>query len=217
MGGTGNHGGMTSGTAGEGAIAGMAGMAGSPSPTCGATFAVAGGGYVTGPGSSGCWHGYAFTAASSASTLSPMTFAGCASPCSLCMTGSVAASVDFSEFAAIGFNLNQAVDQTGSGTVIPAGSSLVVNFTNFSSAPLRVEIDGQNGGTVAAERWCVELGTVATGPISVPYSLFNTQCWLGGSGTPYARQPIRNVHLIVPGSNTTSTPFTVCLTGVSDG
>jgi hypothetical protein len=135
----------------------------------------------------------------------------------LCGTGSVAASLDFREFAAVGFNLNQAVDQTVPGTVIPAASSLVVNFTSSSNGPLRIAIHGPNGDTVAAERWCAELGTVAAGPVAVPYSVFNTECWLGGSGTTYARQPIRSVLLIVPGSDTSSIPFNVCFTGLSDG
>jgi len=208
----------TGGTAGSGNQAGMGagGSGGSGSPTCGASFAVTGGGYVTAPGSSGCWRGYAYTATSAGSMIMPANYQSCGDPCMLCAGGSVAPSVDFSGLGLVGFNLNQAVDQTGSATVTPTGTNLVVNFSNVTSAPLRVQIIGLNGDTVATERWCAMLPATTVGPVSIPYTSFNTQCWAGGMGTAYAKQPIKGVQLLVPGGNQASTPFAVCLTSVTD-
>jgi hypothetical protein len=149
-------------------------------------------------------------------TITPADYTSCGTPCMLCGMGSVAADVNFGGLAMIGFNLNQAADSSTVGTVTPTGTSLVVNFTNANNAPLRISIIGATGDTVATDRWCVSVTAATSGPITIPYTSFNTQCWAGGTGVAYARQPIKAVQIHVPGNNVASIPFNVCLTSVTD-
>jgi hypothetical protein len=46
--------------------------------------------------------------------------------------------------------------------------------------------------------------------------MFNTQCWEGGVGTAYAKQPIKAIQLVVPGSNTAAIAFNMCITDAKD-
>jgi hypothetical protein len=183
------------GAAGTGGVTGTGG-AGVACPTA---FSVNSGGFVTMPASGGaCWHGYAYTFhdALGTTTTSPTTFAGCGSPCSLAVTGTIGASTaanSYGTYAGVGFALNQDVGGTGtSGTVSPHGTGLTVTFDNaFSTAGLQVVLsDGTNN-------WC---SIVVSSPATILYSAFNTKCYdTPVDGTAYAKQPITGIQLDVPG------------------
>jgi hypothetical protein len=182
---------------------------------CDAAWTVGADGFVKAPvAGGGCWHGYAFAGADPTSTAMPTTFEACGAGCVLRFSGSVAPSATFSGTAYIGFNIGQAANGT-SGTVVPAGTGLIVNFTNTGGSPLRVQMQGPTGDTVATDRWCADL-VGATGPVTIPYTMFNTQCWVGGAGTAYAKQPIKAVQLVIPGADVDPVAFDVTITSVSE-
>lgn len=214
----GASGAATGGVAGAGNQGGATGgSGGNPQPTCGANFAVLSGGYVTAPGTSGCWLGYAYTSASATTTISPTSYASCSTPCMLCASGVVPATADYSGLALIGFNTAETIDASSRGTVTPRGSALVVSFTSTMSTALRVQLLGINGETSESDRWCALIPAGAGPQLSIPYSTFNTQCWEGGMGTQYVSgTPILGVQLLVAGTNLTDVPFNFCLTGVRD-
>jgi hypothetical protein len=213
--GTGTAGTGTAGTGTAGtATAGSGGSAGAPPVACDAAWTVGNDGFVKAPvAGGGCWHGYAFAGADATSMAMPTSFAMCGAGCVLQFSGSVAASATFSGTAYLGFNVGQAANGT-SGTVVPAGTGLTVNFTNTGGSPLRVQIQGPTGDTVATDRWCADL-VGAAGPVTVPYTTFNTMCW-DNSGTAYAKQPIKAIQLVIPGSDTAAVPFNVTLTSVTE-
>jgi hypothetical protein len=83
---------------------------------------------------------------------------------------------------------------------------------------LRVQIQGPNGATSAAERWCATV-VETQGKIFVPYTSFTPSCWETTAekrGTPYAMQPISAVVFNVPGK-LTATPYEYCVNGFADG
>ena len=125
---------------------------------CGASWAVNEGGYVTAPGSSGCWRGYAYLGtAVVGSMISPTTFAACGNPCMLCGAGIVAPDILYGGVAFVGFNLSQMADSDVSSAVTPTGNALTVSFSNPGGSALRVQLGGPNGATSALERWCYTL------------------------------------------------------------
>lgn len=185
--------------------------------TCGAGWAVSDGGFVTAPGASGCWRGYAYTGTGSVvgSTITPTSFGTCGSPCMLCASGTVAADIDYAGIALLGFNVNQMSDSDVAGTVMPTGTGLTVSFTNPGGSPLRIQIGGPNASTSETDRWCYNLSG-SSGTITIPYTGFSTTCW-NTTGVAYAKQPLQTVQLLVPGDDLTAVPFNICLTGVADG
>ena len=228
MGGSTSSGGASSGGASGAASGGVSGTGvggtsptggtgGIAQPTCGANFAVLSGGYVTAPGTSGCWLGFAYTSASATTTISPTGYASCGTPCMLCAAGVVPATADYSGLALIGFNTAETIDASLRSTVTPRGSALVVSFTSTMQTALRVQLLGINGETSESDRWCALIPAGAGPQISIPYSTFNTQCWEGGMGTQYlSGTPVLGVQLLVAGTNLTDVPFNFCLTGVRD-
>jgi hypothetical protein len=207
---TGGTGGDTSGTGGTG---GDGGTGGGEAIECGDGFETHVGGYVTSPGSSGCWKGYAYTITDSlGSLITPAEFSSCTEgPCSLCVSGTVAPDLDYEGFAGLGFNANQ-INETDApqGTVLPSGTGLTVGWTNAGGSGLRVQI--QNATT----QWCYTL-TGASGTVTIPYSAFMTQCWEGGASVYYAGEAITGMQLTVPGNGLYTTPFNFCLSSASDG
>jgi hypothetical protein len=99
------------------------------------------------------------------------------------------------------------------GTWTPTSTGIVVKISNSGSSPLYVNIGGPNGGTDASQRWCVPLTTFDK-PVFIPWERFNTAC-SNNSGTYYDRQPLVNVAVSVPGSNTLATPFNFCIRGMA--
>jgi len=211
--GAGNTGGATAGTTGAGGTgggaggsAGTTGAAGTSGNTCGAAFAVTSGGFITAPAVAGaCWHGYAFTGSDSGSALSPLNFGSCGTPCTLQITGTVGpatAANNYLGYAYLGINLGQDISTTGTPTVTPAGSSVTVTFAaSTGSLPLRAQL------TSGSTQWCYTI--TAASPITIPYTAFKTECW-ATTGTTYAKQPIQNFQLVVPGGATaTSVSVTI--------
>jgi hypothetical protein len=206
---TGGTGGSTGGVGGGGS----GGEAGGGTIECGTGFETHDGGYVTSPGSSGCWQGYAYTVTDSLGSLvTPADFSGCTgSPCSLCVSGVVAADLDYGGYVGLGFNANQ-IDEMDApkNSVVPTGTGLTVGWTNTGGSGLRVQI--QNATT----QWCYTL-TGASGTVTIPYSAFMTQCWEGGASVYYAGEAITGMQLTVPGNGIYTTPFNFCLNSASDG
>jgi hypothetical protein len=212
-GGTGGTGGATGGTGG-GTTGGTGGTG--VTPTCGAVFHAAEGGYVTTPSiDGGCWYGPGYTGTQVAgSTVTPTDFSACGDPCMLCASGSVAADLAFGGVAWLGFDLSHLPDDPTPMTITPNGTGIRVNFINEGGSPLRVQLGGPNADTLASDRWCVEIaGTV--GEVMIPYAAFNTQCW-DTLGTGYAGQPLQNIQLIVPGSDLGAIPFAICMAAVTE-
>jgi len=217
----------TGGTAGVGTSGAAGSAAGTPggagtgaAVACDPTWKIQTDGFVRSPAAGGaCWHGYGFTyagPATSGSTVAPANFAMCGSACTmLCASGSVGMTADYSGTGLVGFNLNQAQGGTPLPVTPVGATGLTINFTNTGGSPLRVQLLGPTGDTVATDRWCSTL-TATTGPVTIPWAMFNTQCWEGGMGTAYAKQPIKAIQLVVPGSNTAAIAFNMCITDAKD-
>jgi hypothetical protein len=158
-------------------------------------------GYVT----SGDWSGYAWTAvAGNGSTLAPADFTGLAAGERLCITGTVAASPDYSGVAILGLNLNQPPDGSEPGTVVPALEGLLVDVDNPGASELRVEIEGP-----PSQRWCAPL----VGSGFIPFTSFNTECW-SDEGEAYAGQPLSTAMIMVPGQDSADVFYDFCLDGL---
>ncbi|HWP04634.1 MAG TPA: hypothetical protein VNN72_02775, partial [Polyangiaceae bacterium] len=198
---------------GSGATGGGSGTGGGdpPSGECGDAFNVESGGYVTSPGTT-CFHGYAFTAIDSFGTIiDPEEFGACASPSCLCASGTVIGDELFQSYASFGFNVNQEpILDAPELTTAPAGAGLQISYTNTGSSDLRVQI--ASGDT----RFCYEPLVGTSGVITIPYSSFNTECWVGGDGAYFTPgTPITSIQLVMP-SKATDVPFNVCLVSVRD-
>jgi len=205
---------FTGGIANAGGAVGSGG--GASAITCDAPWTVGNDGFVKAQGAgSSCWHGYAFTGKGSASTIMPDKFSQCGAGCMLCVEGTVAKSADSGQVAFLGFNINQSPGSSATATAKPTGTGLTVSFTKSGTFPLRVQIQAKNA--TAASRWCAEI--TGASPATIPYSMFNTECWEGGAGTAYnpAMGEIEAVLLLVPGNTETDVAFSTCLTGIKDG
>ena len=209
-------GGSVTFTGGIANAGGAVGSGGAAAVTCEMPWAVGNDGFVKAQGAgSTCWHGYAFTGKGKASTIMPEKFSQCGAGCMLCAEGTVVQSADSSEVAFLGFNINQPPGSSTTATAKPTGTGLTVSFTKTGTFPLRVQIQAKNA--TAASRWCAEI--TGTSPATIPYAMFNTECWTGGAGTAYnpAMGEIEAVLLLIPGATDADVPFSACLTGVKDG
>jgi hypothetical protein len=220
-GGTGSATGGASGSTGVGGTsaptAGMTGMAGTtglPPVECGTTFTVGSDGFVRAPAAGGaCWHGYASAGGDTLSTVMPKEFGMCGVDCMLKVTGTVAPATEENMYAGVaylGFNLKQGLGATAKMTVVPTGTGIAVTYGNVGASEIvRVQI---SAGSAATTRWCAPL--VTSGAV-IPYAMFNTQCWEGGTGTAYAKQPIDTLQLIVPGG-AAEAPLDIQLTAIQE-
>ncbi len=177
-----------------------------PPPT--GPWTVHAGGYVT----SGPLHGYAWTYADPGSTISPANFSGVAANAKLCVSGTVGPKTDSSGIAILGFNLNQAEGvNTAENAWAPTGTGFTFSVTNDPGSSLRAQIQTPAGKTDPNARWCAPL---TGGGGAFPWSSFKTNCW-EGTGTAYAKQPISQVQVTVPGGNSTPVQFAFCLNSVA--
>src|SRR4051794_11384431 len=177
----------------------------------GGTFTVAAGGYVT----SGTWAGFAWTATDgkSSTTISPADFSTVAAGGSLCASGTVAGTADYSAVALLGVNLNQPTGDPAPAprTWTPTGAGVVYSVTNTGGSPLRIQIQAAGGDSDATKRWCAPI-TAGSGVIS--WSTFNTACW-DGTGTNYnGTTPLQSIMALVPG-DLVAVPFNFCLNSVA--
>ena len=212
--GTGNTSGVagTTGTGNTAGVAGTTGSGGSIGVTCGATFEASADGFVRAPAAGGgCWHGYSFAGGDTGSTITPKDFSTCGMPCMLKMSGTVGPAVapSYAGVAYLGFNLGQDNGASTVPTVTPTGTGVTVTFTaTTATLPLRAQLSG-TGSTF----WCYTI--TGASPATIPYAMFNTACW-DGSGTAYAKQPITNFELVVPGAATATSGVSVTLTSVKE-
>ena len=197
----------SAGSGGPGGDAAAGGDAGSSRASL-----VSSNGYVT----AGPWAGYGFTATDpGAATIMPdcSGASGCAPPfvgSDFCMQGTVTGRPDYSGFAMLGWNVNQAAT-TGAAMdtwAVPATGGVTVTVVNDPpTTALRVQLQGTNPHD-GSDRWCAPL--VSGQPIA--WTDFTTNCWAGGSPqnplTPGTM--IQQGSIIVPGL-LTNLPFDVCL------
>jgi len=92
-------------------------------------------------------------------------------------------------------------------TVVPTSAGVTVDVTNTGGSQLRVQIAGPNGATDPNDRWCVLIA--GTGGF-IPWGSFNTACW-GGYGNSYNGEPITQIAILVPGSDSVAVPFNFCI------
>jgi len=172
-------------------------------------WTVEAGGYVI----AGSWQGYAWTAASTenGSTITLKDFPALAAGGPLCASGSVASQYDWGGYAMIGVNLNQAQSKDAPmNTVVPTSAGVSVDVTDTGGSQLRVQISGPAGATDPNDRWCVP---IAGSGGFIPWGSFNTACW-GGYGNAYNGEPLTQIAILVPGSNSVAVPFNFCINSI---
>lgn len=191
---TGAGGGGGDGTGGTGTGVGGTGTGGGGTGVGGSGTGAGGGGGGSGDPLGGYhvngdWAGFAFTFTEEAklSTISEnpapfITMLDQDGP--YCVSGSVPGSVDYSNIAAIGFNVNQPkIEDAPVGLVASAGDGIVVDVVvNGGVDELRVQLeDGTDPSDPdsANHRWCA--GISGTGSHPLPWNAFSTKCWCGAA------------------------------------
>lgn len=163
------------------------------------------------------WAGFGFTATDpGAATITPNCTTTCVPPftgSSFCMQGSVTGRQDYSGFAMLGWNVNQAKSGTAAAATwpVPATGGITVTVVDTpSTVALRVQLQGTDPHS-STDRWCAPL---VNGKF-IAWSDFKTNCWSGGSPqnplTPGT--PIQQAAIMVPGLQT-KLDFDVCLIDV---
>ncbi len=195
------------GTAGAG-TGGKAGGGGGAAPIGGSGTGGSGtGGMNAGYITSGSWHGHTFTAKGVGSTINPTVPTETDFP--VCVSGTVAGAADSSNYAVLGFNLNQSFPNGTPLTVSPMSSTggVDVQIANFEGTPLRLQLNGPNAASDPLEQWCAPI--LPTGGITT-WDSFSYQCWTGEGAAYPIDQAITSVEVVVPGS-TVPTPFDFCV------
>jgi hypothetical protein len=170
---------------------------------------------VVGYYESGTWHGFVsaevidgtLTSESPAEALNPP----------YCMTGTVDGTDGYTGVASFVWNLNQPSTCTGSGceparaTITPELDGVALRVDNPGGTTLRVQIVEPGGLDPPDGHWCADLGT-ASGVVFVPWTDFNTNCWLPEEGTYYQNQPIEQLRVYAPGLGPDDDlPFEFCV------
>ena len=110
--------------------------------------------------------------------------------------------------AYLGFTIAQDRGSSTAATVTPTGTSLTFTFSATTGGlPIRAEVYS------SSMLWCYTISTPS--PVTIPYSSFNTHCW-DNTGTSYAKQPIENVQLVVPGGATATPNVSVTLVSIKE-
>ncbi|HWP07568.1 MAG TPA: hypothetical protein VNN72_17580 [Polyangiaceae bacterium] len=241
-GGASGAGGSSGGASGgQPPVGGMAGQgqggtiaAGGVGATAGSGAGGAAGG-STGANPPGYWtyqtmHGCAWTGIDTVSgtttTVTPKDFTmNHAADAPYCVKGTV--NADYESVALLGFNLAQpaeganctydpaAATAAGPPELAMTGMGLAISFSKTTASTLRVQMQGQDGATNGAHRWCTTI-TDAAGPVFIPYSAFTTECWEGGTPVKYNNEKISAVVFLVPG-NTAASPYDFCINGFAMG
>lgn len=158
-------------------------------------------------------------------TVTPLDFTGPGDEL-YCVEGSLYA--DYEAYVLVGFNLAEAPTMEECGlpnpdVVPPAvdieglGTGIAVRFDLQTNTTFRIVLQGPNGATDPNDRWCATMPAPdASGRAFVPFSAFNTECWGGGSGNPYAGGEIVSVAFLVPGASH-SEPYSFCVYGWAVG
>jgi hypothetical protein len=173
-------------------------------------FNVLDGGFV----STGQWHGYAWTGtdANSTSTITPADFSAVVAGGSLCVSGTVAGTPDYSAVAMLGIHLGQATGDPPPPNEGWVNTSVGIawDITNTGGSPLRIQVQGSRGETDPEDRWCIPV-TTRTG--TAAWSAFKTECW-DMYGYPYNDQPLYDIMVLVPG-DLTPVPFSFCVNSLT--
>ncbi len=167
----------------------------------------------------GDWAGFAFAFADGGATITPDNFEDMIDRDGpYCVSGTVAATADYTSIAAVGVNVSQPkMEDAPVNTLLVQGTGLLVDFTvNSGEEGIRVQIEGEDGATNADHRWCVNLtGSQNT---VIPWETFNTECWDVESGVAFnpATDRLAKVILYVPdpGETGSTLPFDFCLNDI---
>lgn len=172
-------------------------------------------GYVT----AGPWMGFGFTATDpGAATIVPACSGATCEPAftghDFCMHGTVTGRADYTGFAMLGWNVNQAATAGAPMDTwpVPASGGVTVTVTNIPPATtLRLQLQGTDPHS-PTDRWCAPL----ISGHQIRWTDFKTNCYTGGSPqTPLAAgAPIQQAAVLVPGLPTTF-PFDVCLIDIA--
>jgi hypothetical protein len=147
----------------------------------------------------------------SGGTIAPMNF-GTAFDFPLCANGMVVTGD--SNVAMVGWNLNQSsVDGEPALMVTPSLAGITVAISNKGGSELRLQLQGEKGATDATQRWCAVIP--GTGGF-IPFDAFNTECWAGGNGKAYNREPIVAAIVLVPGKAGAPVSFDFCVTDLTE-
>jgi hypothetical protein len=203
------------GSAGASGTGAAGGSGGASTVACDTAFAVGSDGFVRAPMLGGaCWHGYATAGIGTGdmeSMIMPTSFGMCGPSCMLSISGTVGSATEANNYigvAFLSFNANQAAGASAKGTVTPTGTNMIVRYAS-TAAVTRIQI---SAGSAATTRWCA---TLTGSPATIPYTMFNTECWEGGLGTAYNKAPIDTVQLVVPGGMAAAN-FSLTLTSISE-
>jgi len=200
-------GGPASGSGGNIATSGAGGNTGTSGT--GATTSVPGGGYI----SNGTWQGYAWLAAVESATITPEDFSA-TTDFPLCASGTVSADADYASLAIVGWTINQGqAEGDPKLEVTPAADGISISVSNPGASELRLQIQGQNGATDPNDRWCA---IIPGNGGFIPYSGFNTECWVGGDGLAYSGEPIIEVMVLVPCLATSDVTFDFCINSLAE-
>jgi hypothetical protein len=71
-----------------------------------------------------------------------------------------------------------------------------------------------SGPEADTDRWCYQL-TGSSGTVNILWTNFNPYCWGGAGTTYYSGQTLTEVTLIVPGDDTLSVSFSICLNSMA--
>ena len=172
---------------------------------------------VTGQSWAGCVWTQTDSLEETTTTIAPLDFTATHAPdVSYRVTGTVHGNLD--AFAAIGFNLNEAVNGDANqcayktfdtnATPTPAVSFptqfnlVAVNWTGPKPTYFGIELLGANGWQDANDRWCAMVSDY-DGPTAAMFKFFHKGCWAertgGVSGYVYAGEPVSAVMFVVPG------------------
>jgi hypothetical protein len=86
---------------------------------------------------------------------------------------------------------------------------MTVSFANPGGSPLELQLNSST-----STYWCYELAG-ATSPVTIPLTSFNTQCWDNDGQSFAPGTAITSIDLVVPGSDTSSTPYNFCFLGLT--
>lgn len=124
---------------------------------------------------------------------------------SYCTAGTVPYAADYSGFAHLAFSLRQERADAPLQPVEIQGDGISLEIQNDNLVPLQVQI------TLGEQFWCTPL-VAHSGPISIPFDAFLSECWQGGNHTPFQENRIDAVKVVIPPpqEGEDATDFDIC-------
>lgn len=197
------------------------------------------------------WHGCVWTGIDDlnvGTTIAPQEFlTGPNEDGSYCVSGKVGPSAGWEGVSLLGFNLAEpaegadcsykpeAATAEGPPGVLLQETGIAINFANIEATTLRIQLQGPDGASDAAQRWCQTI-SLPQGPAFLEYADFHNQCWVT-DGEYNAEQPanafnpatdtVSAIVFTVPGdgwdaatgdpSDGEDVPFEYCINGFAAG